>query len=178
MKVAWFNKEFIQSIKEGFKTSTRRLIKGLSDDEYPVVIPLNNGSFMSYIARDGEPTAFVEDKELRNFVRILIPKYFIGEELLIGYKENGRVFVYDVHIKITNMRIEKLRDIEKHWTDCLGEGVEIDTNTKNFFITDNCGGRKYFNKATEAFAYIIEGIYGEGTWNKNPYVWVYDFELV
>ena len=35
-----------------------------------------------------------------------------------------------------------------------------------------------FRTPQEAFAILIDKINGKGTWESNPYVWVYDFELV
>lgn len=29
-----------------------------------------------------------------------------------------------------------------------------------------------------AFAHLIDKVIGKGTWDANPYVWVYDFELI
>ena len=29
----------------------------------------------------------------------------------------------------------------------------------------------------EAFAHLIDEVSGKGTWDSNPWVWVYDFEL-
>lgn len=36
----------------------------------------------------------------------------------------------------------------------------------------------YYSTPREAFAALIDKVNGKGTWNKNPYVWVYDFKLV
>lgn len=86
-------------------------------------------------------------------------------------------------IKITNIRVERLHDISDE--DCLKEGVFMDG-------ADDSGGYPYYYYATkkdykdedcfvsprEAFADIIDGISVKGTWKSNPYVFVYDFELV
>lgn len=82
-------------------------------------------------------------------------------------------------IRITNVRIERLQDISDD--DCLKEGIEFDGKAKQFY----CG----FNKSTnskiwlgstprEAYASLIDKVSGKGTWERNPYVFVYDFELV
>ena len=82
-------------------------------------------------------------------------------------------------IRITNVRIERLQDISRE--DCLAEGVEFDGKARQFY----CG----FNKSTnykiwlggsprEAYAALIDKVSGKGTWDSNPYVFVYDFELV
>lgn len=82
-------------------------------------------------------------------------------------------------IRITNVRIERLQDISRE--DCLAEGVEFDGNARQFY----CG----FNKSTnskiwlgstprEAYSTLIDRVSGKGTWHSNPFVFVYDFELV
>lgn len=35
-----------------------------------------------------------------------------------------------------------------------------------------------FATAKESFACLIDKMSGKGTWESNPYVWVYDFELI
>ena len=83
-------------------------------------------------------------------------------------------------IRITNVRIERLQDISDE--DCLKEGI----------IQGRCGSENtHFMDAyyvpndiqpyctpREAFASLIDKVSGKGTWESNPYVWVYDFELV
>ena len=82
------------------------------------------------------------------------------------------------HIRITNIRVERLQDISED--DCLKEGV---------WRGDNVGleGTTYwyhglvnssFRTAKEAYASLIDRISGKGTWESNPWVFVYDFELV
>lgn len=75
------------------------------------------------------------------------------------------------HIRITNIRIERLQDISNE--DCLKEGIRR-TCFRLFYydkIDDYCTPRG-------AFAALIDKVSGKGTWDSNPYVFVYDFELV
>lgn len=81
-------------------------------------------------------------------------------------------------IRITNVRVERLQEISDE--DCLKEGVET-------FYYGNCKfppdgytfdkGKTHFNTPREAFAHLFDKV-GKGLWDSNPYVWVYDFELV
>lgn len=42
-----------------------------------------------------------------------------------------------------------------------------------------CDGEyKLFDTPREAFASLIDRVSGKGTWDRNPFVFVYDFELV
>ena len=84
-------------------------------------------------------------------------------------------------IKITNIRIERLQDISDE--DCMKEGIiehtaEIIPNYPPY--TQYCCGisEVFCDTPRQAFAALINKIYGKGTWESNPYVWVYDFELV
>lgn len=85
-------------------------------------------------------------------------------------------------IRITGIRCERLQDIPDE--DCMKEGV-VDVT---YFKT---GGRPYelfalpgheyeetFNTPRQAFAALIDKVSGRGTWDRNPWVVVYEFELV
>ena len=92
-------------------------------------------------------------------------------------------------IKIINVRLERLQDITDG--DCIDEGVKksrnigyyvegIYPNKQNgsYTCTDECKTFRLFPNPREAYAALIDKISGKGTWNKNPWVWVYEFELV
>ena len=94
-------------------------------------------------------------------------KMFVKSELMPHY------------IHISNVRIERLQDISDD--DCLKEGLEWDGTASQYYINyKKETGRKTFLGETsrKAFAHLIDKVSGKGTWNANPYVWVYDFELV
>ena len=83
-------------------------------------------------------------------------------------------------IRITNVRVERLQDITDE--DCLQEGVIENTATdilggtiKGYTIKGVDGGYVF---AREAFSALINRISGRGTWESNPWVFVYEFELV
>ncbi len=89
-------------------------------------------------------------------------------------------------IRITDIKIERLQNISDE--DCLREGVELNTRqyeydgTKKYCV---CGlghwraiGCTDFDTPREAFAALIDKVSGKGTWKSNPYVFVYEFELV
>lgn len=93
------------------------------------------------------------------------------------------------HIRITNVRVERLQDISDE--DCIKEGVRdvcVNNNLGNsashweFQVPyeDKLGRTKLLRGATpqEAYAALIDKISGYGTWESNPFVFVYDFELV
>lgn len=81
-------------------------------------------------------------------------------------------------IRITGIRIQRLQDISDE--DCLKEGI------KKSWWMDSSGKYLYgfgenedkWESPREAYAALIDRISGKGTWEKNPWVFVYDFEIV
>lgn len=82
------------------------------------------------------------------------------------------------HIRITRIRVERLQDISDE--DCLKEGIWRDDNVGLEGTTYWYHGlvNSSFRTAKEAYAALIDKISGKGTWQSNPYVFVYDFETV
>lgn len=80
-------------------------------------------------------------------------------------------------IRITNIRIERLQDISEE--DCLAEGIvdfESRINKAHFYsITDESAT---YGTAKKPYSLLIDKICGKGTWKSNPYVFVYEFELI
>lgn len=82
-------------------------------------------------------------------------------------------------IRITGIRCERLQDISDE--ECIKEGVYAGSqaleypyyfiDTKQFLICD-------YKSPREAFAALIDKVSGRGTWDRNPWVVVYEFELV
>lgn len=91
-------------------------------------------------------------------------------------------------IKIINIRLERLQDISDD--DCLKEGVYYHTEPPKHHEYDRYSpwtpsvkpykfeSEKYFCSAKNAFKHLIEKVSGKGTWDSNPWVFVYDFELI
>lgn len=97
---------------------------------------------------------------------------------------NNKMFVKSYackhHIKITNVKVERLQDISDE--DCLKEGII-------HAYTDNNGIKRYHTPHTkrgylstdvaqQAFSFLIDKVSGKGTWKSNPYVFAYEFVLV
>lgn len=82
------------------------------------------------------------------------------------------------HIRITNIKIERLQNISDE--DCFKEGIfKWDAGQKDipFYSFHNADIPDY-NDPRDAFAELIDKVSGKGTWESNPYVFVYEFELV
>lgn len=81
-------------------------------------------------------------------------------------------------IRITNIRLERLQDISNE--DCLKEGIIEDCPGVQYSFPTEIGycGQYPFETPKAAYAALIDKICGKGTWQKNPWVFVYDFELI
>ena len=113
-----------------------------------------------------------------------IKKWFkIRDEFKDKASWNNKMFVkpeYMHHqIRITDFRVEKLQGISEK--DAISEGITCAGLTHEdygepIFIIEGC--KQTFGSARDAYAWLIDKISGKGTWQSNPYVFVYDFELV
>ncbi|MBT9923444.1 hypothetical protein [Bacteroides uniformis] len=84
------------------------------------------------------------------------------------------------HIRITNIKIERLQDISDE--DCLKEGIykgqcgSADTHFMDAYYYK--GDIQPYCTPREAFAALIDKVSGKGTWESNSYVFAYEFELI
>lgn len=102
------------------------------------------------------------------------------QEILRSGGWNNKMFVradlMPHQIRITNVRVERLQDISDE--DCLKEGIiEGDAEPKLYGFKN---GKYYdsFFSPREAFAALIDKVSDKGTWQSNPWVFVYEFELI
>lgn len=109
-------------------------------------------------------------------------RYLTMEEMGAGW--NNKLFVradfMPHHIRITNIKIERLQDISDK--DCLKEGIykgqcgSADTHFMDAYYYK--GDIQPYCTPREAFAALIDKVSGKGTWLKNPYVFCYSFKLI
>lgn len=169
-----FNDKFglTQAVLEGRKTMTRRVCKG--------EIPLGNWEETEKHAtyHVGEVVAIAQAyKDIYN------DTYHIGlYGRTAGWTNKMYVAAYRMHhhIKITNIRVEHLQDISDE--DCLREGIYMDYDEHGGLYTTpyyDYPNNKHngFDTPREAFAALIDKVSGKGTWDSNPMLWVYEFEL-
>lgn len=92
-------------------------------------------------------------------------------------------------IRITHIRVERLQDISDE--DVIHEGFSNICFNKNMgnMLSEWYYDLSYYDAfgnsqslhstiAKEAYSYLIAKLYGWSLWDSNPYVFVYDFELV
>lgn len=204
MKKIMFNDRYglTQAVLEGRKTQTRRVIPAriinyadtscfLTFDKKP--LSEEQKDYKCYETCDGD---FIDIRYLA--------AYRVGEEVAVAQSYNDVFHIVDDNkraiidkinctnkgwsnkmfvradlmphrIKITNIRVERLQDISPE--DCLKEGIYkiCDFYGFNDIKKDDWG---HYNTPRESYAALIDKTCGRGTWQSNPYVFVYDFELV
>lgn len=84
-------------------------------------------------------------------------------------------------IRITDVRVKRLNDISE--SDIKAEGIDyVNGYSESYFfgfgVKTEKGWIRLGNIPREAYAALIDRISGRGTWESNPYVFVYEFELV
>lgn len=79
------------------------------------------------------------------------------------------------YIKITSVRAERLQNISQE--DCIKEGIfQHISHAKVYW--KNGFDKLMYNSPRAAYKALINSIDGKDTWNNNPWVWVYDYELI
>lgn len=98
----------------------------------------------------------------------------------IGWRNKMFVRAEDMphHIRITKIRIERLQNIKSE--DCLKEGLWMagDVGLEGTTYWYHGLANTSFRTPQDAYASLIDRISGKGTWKRNLYVFVYDFELI
>lgn len=200
MKKIMFNDRYglTQAVLSGRKTQTRRIIKfSPIDAEY---VNDKGWSIGGYVALEiinhysrynvGEVVAIAQSYKDAGY----IPNHVFYRSIpaVGGYRRElaseqkgwtNKMFVradlMPHHIRITNVRVERLQGISDE--DCIKEGIR-DYSTPN----EKRVGFSDFKRETivafktprEAYAALIDRISGKGTWASNPYVFAYEFERV
>lgn len=193
MQKIMFNDKYLltQKVLKGRKTQTRRIA-------YTGNATIIDCGICVEPKNIGRATLF------RGIDEIAHSRYCIGEEVAVaqaycelvseaGYNEEeinklrrskgwtNKMYVkadlMPHRIRITDIRAERLQEISEE--DCLAEGIvdfESRINKAHFYsITDESAT---YGTAKKPYSLLIDKIAGKGTWKRNPYVFVYEFELI
>lgn len=76
-------------------------------------------------------------------------------------------------LEITDVRVERLNDISQE--DAQAEGMEL-TGWRPTYSDPDSGGEVW--TPYDNFALLWESIYGEESWQSNPWVWVIEFKRI
>lgn len=203
MKKIMFNDKngLTQAVLEGRKTQTRRIMNPQPEDcsavhrwyksaywkDKPMSLFVNeDGSvyceFCGYGAKLEGGSIFRLPYKVGEIVAVAQSyNSFYNDECNPNLFPNGAGWTNKMYVKpelmphyviITAVSVERLRDISD--VDCMAEGI-------NYYEQEGfswCSTGKLFDTPREAYAALIDKVSGKGTWERNPYVFVYDFELV
>ena len=195
-----FNDRYVltDAVIEGRKTVTRRIIYGI---DFPVnmvmgrVLPDKEGKIYAVANGEniivklrykvGEVVAVAQSyneatREFPHLATTLVGHDILGSELGCTNKMFVRADLMPHQIRITRIRCERLQDISD--AECMKEGVRVEF-AKNgrpmYYYFDIKRWRQvWFDTPREAVASLIDKVSGRGTWDRNPWVVVYEFELV
>ncbi len=192
-----------QAVLDGRKTMTRRIIpidifnacdfKDFDGTNYKIFENTNFGRWddiRNYAAyKIGEVVAIAQSyKDCWNIMpETRIKGLGVNAGLWIMAENhkgwNNKMFVQAEemphHIRITNISVERLQDISDE--DCYRDGGVYEFGDRYYheretYWEDNDGEGHSTPQA--AFERLIDKVSGKGTWNNNPFVFVYRFKLV
>lgn len=169
MKKIMFNDKYglTQAVLVGKKTMTRRLVP--------------NKTIIKPTFHVGEEVAIAQSYRTLNQYGYVAPSWLDHTcENSAGYRNKmfvrGELMPHS--IKISSVNVQRLQYISDE--DCLREGVERQVGC--YIVTgimENQGQNNVcFDTPRRAFAELIDRINGKGTWNSNPWVYVYEFKLL
>lgn len=181
MKKIMFSDKYLltQAVLAGKKTMTRRVLR----DNVPLGNWEETAKHLPY--KVGEIVAIAQSyKEVYpNADFEMVGDGFMKESAGWTNKMFVRANLMKRHIRITDVKVERLQDIsdddvlregvryypasDKRWSNDSGYGYHIPKN-----------GLHLFDTPYKAFANLFERISGNGTWESNPFVAAYSFELI
>ena len=203
MKKIMFNDKYglTQAVLDGRKTVTRRLIpQSVLESVDKFRVEYYNGTLdtltfkecieqMLYVDRNLKIPFHIQDEiAIAQSYNTVIQETFDKCGEFKGscsiFKSKGldnkmfvRAELMPHRIKITGLRVEQLQDITDE--DCLKEGLEWAHGLFYVNYNKDTGSRMNLgNTPREAFAALIDKVSGKGTWNSNPWVLRYEFELI
>ena len=190
MKKIMFNDKYslTQAVLDGRKTMTRRISKeqirnsvfwksGYESIHGYEIKPIYKISELVAIAQCYESLGMNPEIALNDRDGI---GFYTKTKFAPGWKNKMfvRADLMPHHIRITDIKIERLQNISDE--DCFKEGIfKWDAGQKDipFYSFHNADIPDY-NDPRDAFAALIDKVSGKGTWESNPYVFVYEFELI
>lgn len=190
MKKIMFDDKYglTKAVLEGRKTMTRRIIK-----PQPI----------EFLCVEKSPNRYMEIIQEDDLALRIKSHYKVGEVVAVAQNYNSfyddtynpvlfpagagwdnKMFVkaelMPHQIRITGIRCERLQNISDE--DCFKEGINASNSHEIGYgipwVYEFEGSKMAYYTPREAYAALIDKVSGKGTWDKNPYVFVYDFELI
>jgi hypothetical protein len=179
-----FSTPMVQAILNGTKTQTRRIIKPQPDSRG---LRTSNVMWEDWHGREvkcpyGEHGDIIWVRETWNKIQDVFfgGEMYIYKEKYVTYKRPGasvwkwKPSIYmpkeacRIRLLIKDIRVERLCDITEE--DAIVEGIEMKTG-----IFDHINGGIH-QQPSDIYAELWDKIHGDGSWIKNPFVWVIEFK--
>lgn len=143
-----FSTPMVRAILAGKKTQTRRIVK-----PQPV---------------EGPPGYWVMGNGFLTSAAVTFAPYPIGSI--------ARVNDTDELVRFARVRVERVQEISE--ADAIAEGLDfVPGSALPWSVV--LGEARYYEKThTEAFARLWNSTYGPDAWEKNPWVWAYEFKRI
>ncbi len=199
MKPIIFNSEMVMAILAGDKTQTRRVIKPQPIEIKPNCFKYKDNKYLIWekdfnLLAPYEIGQTIWVRETFGYLNgTIIYRAGPHKKGIIGYaglKWKSSIFmprkVARIFLKIINIRIERIQDVKRK--DVFKEGIQI--YNKGYYTYEvpcyykNLEGKiikkMLVNNSKDVFINLWDSInkkrgYG---WDENPYIWVYDFEII
>lgn len=200
MKPILFSAPMVQALLAGRKTQTRRIVKGIPEWNY---YPAHSESRLitgrvGFVNLD-LPNPYDDTVDV-------YPRYTPGDVLyvretyaVVGHTTKHYVYRADgdrpdvakwkpsihmpreaarIFLEVTDVKVERLQSISE--VDAIAEGVfsyqDPSFNERRFrdYLKPKCN----FRVAKSSFTTLWRSINGPGSWEANPWVWVYSFKRI
>ena len=195
MKKVMFNDRYglTKAVLEGRKTMTRRFI---SEDVWQRADVYRHEYYEDTLGLLPAKKALIEFSPFKIGEVVAVAQRYKDIRDIIGDIQDGksiksmagwnnkmfvRADLMPYQIRITNIRVQRLQDISEE--DCYREGIYKKTlcppgDIDYFYHSEPRSKWEVYPSPREAFAGLIDKVSGKGTWVSNPWVFVYEFELV
>lgn len=104
------------------------------------------------------------------------PTYNLGD--VVPVYKNAKDENPCLYVKINGIWIDRIQNITIE--DCLKQGLIKDTDSVNpeRYNYSYYGSLEWFYSPKDAYKTLFEARNGRKSWKKNPFVWIYNFELI
>lgn len=198
-----FNDKFglTKAVLDGIKTKTRRIIT-IDEEELTLFQTIYYNQTFDFLEGKDLIEAYYENNPQKipykkgeivavaqKYSEVINPIDWVSTKIYEDTKAwNNKMFVrpdlMPHQIRMIDFHIERLQEISDE--DCLAEGIRISKTENrvgypfaipfNYYIKEDTKGNRY-TTPREAYAALMDKISGKGTWERNPFVFAYDFKL-
>ena len=169
-----FNNDMVRAIMDGGKTQTRKPIRLKYPKDF---LSMSWDKYVGLICT----TTCVGHIDGEDDISKITPKYKSGNILWVKESEDTHKEAARILFRVTNVRVERLQGISEK--DCIAEGFEgaqCDCSNSGVWGCEDCYNTGFTEPPQLGFMQAWDSIYAEKVygWDSNPWVWVYEFEVV